>query len=129
MRTVFTLLNYLLWLGVVVLAIMNMNDVCHINLINAEASAFIAQYLHINAPVSAIYLKTPILYLILFALGEIAGICYLMPLYKSGQEKLQAYKRELERGSVTNSSSASKIEVLENKIRVLEKALDDALNK
>ena len=49
--------------------------------------------------------------------------------YLAQKEKLNAYKRELEKSSITNSSSSSRVEVLEAKIATLEKALDDALNK
>ena len=45
------------------------------------------------------------------------------------KEKLEAYKRELERKMITNSSSTSKIEVLESKIKTLETALQNALKK
>lgn len=42
---------------------------------------------------------------------------------------LNAYKRELEKESIGSSESSSKVKVLESKITVLEKALEDALNK
>lgn len=42
---------------------------------------------------------------------------------------LTAYKRELEKKSIGSTESSSKIKVLESKIAVLEKALDDALKK
>ena len=67
--------------------------------------------------------------LFIFILGEASAIFFFIPLYKSLKEKYSAYKRELEKGSITNSTSESKIKVLENKINVLEKALQDALDK
>lgn len=42
---------------------------------------------------------------------------------------LSAYKRELEKESIDSTESSSKIKVLESKIAVLEKALEDALKK
>ena len=56
-------------------------------------------------------------------------LCFLilMNFQESLKEKFNAYKRELEKGSISNSSAEAKIQVLENKITVLEKALDDAL--
>lgn len=67
--------------------------------------------------------------LIIFFLGIFSVIFFFAPLYSSLKEKYSAYKRELERGSVSNSNGEAKIKVLENKIAVLEKALDDALKK
>lgn len=129
MKSLFLLLGYFLWIVLILLAFMNLNNISSINIINAETSVFLKQYLHINISVNTINIQTPVLFLILFILGECAGRAFLMSLYKSGQEKLQAYKRELEKNSVLNSSDTSKIEVLENKIQVLEKALKDALKK
>lgn len=129
MKSIYIFISYILWILLIILAFMNLHDVQSVCLMNTQASEFLAQNIHINFPVSTINIKTPVLFLILFVLGELAGIAFLMPLYKSGCEKLQAYKRELEKGSVTNSSSTSKIEVLENKIKVLEKALNDSLKK
>ena len=67
--------------------------------------------------------------LIVFILGILSVVFFTAPLYFSLKEKYNAYKRELERGSISNTSAEAKIGVLENKITVLEKALDDALRK
>lgn len=42
---------------------------------------------------------------------------------------LAVYKREFEKESIESTESSSKVKVLESKIAVLEKALEDALNK
>ena len=65
----------------------------------------------------------------IFLLGVFSVLFFFAPLYKSLKDKYSAYKRELEKGSITNTSAEAKINVLENKITVLEKALDDALKK
>lgn len=129
MKSLFLLLGYFLWLLLILFAFMNLNNVMPVNIINAETSAFLIRYMHINFSVNTINMKIPVLFLIIFIAGDCAGRALMMSLYQSGQEKLQAYKRELEKGSVTNSTSASKIEVLENKIQVLEKALNAALKR
>ena len=61
--------------------------------------------------------------------GFFAGLCWMAQFYLTQKEKIKAYKRELEKSSVSNSSNSSKVEVLEAKIATLEKALDDALKK
>ena len=44
-------------------------------------------------------------------------------------EKLNSYKRELEKESLASTESSSRVKVLESKIEVLEKALENALKK
>ena len=44
-------------------------------------------------------------------------------------KKLNSYKRELEKESIASIESSSKVKVLESKIEVLEKALENALKK
>lgn len=66
--------------------------------------------------------------LVLFV-GIFTGASWIGQFYFAQKDKLNAYKRELEKSSITNSSSSSRVEVLEAKIATLEKALDDALNK
>ena len=42
---------------------------------------------------------------------------------------INTYKRKLEKESVTSEESSAKVKVLESKIEVLEKALENALKK
>jgi len=70
-----------------------------------------------------------IILLSFFILGD--AFCFFINVSRNvdNQDKIKAYKRELEKNSVECSSNSSKVDVLEAKIKVLEKALDDALNK
>ena len=61
--------------------------------------------------------------------GFITGILFTLSYILDVSRKLKAYKRELEKSSITTDESDSKVKVLESKIEVLEKALKDALNK
>jgi hypothetical protein len=66
--------------------------------------------------------------LIAFAtVGFVAGILFVMSYVLDISRKLQAYKRELEKNSISSDEKNSKVTVLEAKIEVLEKALDDLL--
>ena len=103
------------------LLLMNYQDTAGVTLLSSK----IAQMLHI-APKS-ITLNMSIYTLAIFILGQISAICFFVPLYLSLKEKYKAYKRELEKDSISNQTSESKIAVLENKITVLEKALEEAL--
>ncbi len=106
-----------------VVIMMNFHETVTVNAISND----FAQLLHASAYSKAINLA---LYsLCLFILGEISAIFFFAPLYNSLKNKFNAYKRELERGSISNTTAEAKIGVLENKITVLEKALDEALKK
>ena len=82
-----------------------------------------------NLSVHTISFDFAIYTLIVFLLGIFSVIFFFAPLYSSLKEKYNAYKRELEKGAISNSNGEAKIKVLENKITVLEKALDDALKR
>ena len=44
-------------------------------------------------------------------------------------DKLKSYKRELEKEAIASDENSAKVKVLEQKIEVLEKALENALKK
>lgn len=103
------------------LLIMNYQDTAGITILSSK----IAQVLKVSP--HTLTLNMALYTLIIFILGEISAIFFFAPVYTSLKEKFNAYKRELEKGSISNTSAEAKIQVLENKITVLEKALDDAL--
>ena len=103
--------------------LMNYHNGVTINLLSRK----FAQLLHLSPHTYCIDLA--IYTLIIFVLGIFSVIFFFAPLYASLKEKYNAYKRELEKGSISNTSSEAKIGVLENKITVLEKALEDALKR
>jgi uncharacterized membrane protein YciS (DUF1049 family) len=67
--------------------------------------------------------------LILFTTGLIAGMLWVCGMYFELQGKMKKYKKEIEKKSIGADTSNSQIQVLENKIQVLEKALQDSLDK
>ena len=104
------------------LLIMNYQDTAGITILSNN----IAQVLKVSP--HTLTLNMALYTFIIFILGEISAIFFFAPVYTSLKEKFNAYKRELEKGSISNTSAEAKIQVLENKITVLEKALNDALN-
>ena len=106
-----------------VLILMNFQDTVAINLLSEKFAAI----LHLTS--YKINFNLSIYTLAMFILGEIAAVFFFAPLYISLKEKFNAYKRELEKDSLSNTTNEAKIQVLENKITVLEKALDDALKR
>ncbi len=124
MKKLINILSYVLVLGVIYIAIVNAPEILNLHLWRVTGTA---NTLGMNE-----YTKTINLALytfIILAVGLFTGICWMGQFYLAQKEKLNAYKRELEKSSITNSSSTSRVEVLEAKIATLEKALDDALNK
>lgn len=103
------------------LILMNYQDTAGVTILSSKFAALLMvapQTLTINMAVYTLGI---------FILGEISAIFFFAPLHTSLREKFNAYKKELEKGSISNTSAEAKIGVLENKITVLEKALDDAL--
>jgi hypothetical protein len=66
---------------------------------------------------------------IIFMCGILVGFFVTSIKLYIKNDKLNSYKRELEKESISSSESSSKVKVLESKIQVLEKALENALNK
>lgn len=117
------ILSVLTALGVALLVLMNYHNIISINLLSKKFAALMTLSPHTLSFDLAIYT------LVIFLLGAFCVLFFFAPLYTSLREKYIAYKRELEKGSITNTSAEAKIGVLENKITVLEKALDDALKR
>lgn len=67
--------------------------------------------------------------LLAFTIGLTLGIIITCVAWIKISKKINAYKRELEKESINSTESASQVKVLEQKIEVLEKALEQALNK
>ena len=116
-------LSILSALVVAFLVLMNYRNVISINLLSKKFATLMTLSPHTLTFDLAIYT------LVVFLLGVFSVLFFFTPLYKSLKDKYIAYKRELEKGSISNTSAEAKIGVLENKITVLEKALDDALKR
>lgn len=73
---------------------------------------------------------TGIIQLALFFIAGIMFGIFLMNLKLIVKNKnLDSYKRQLEKESITSDENQAKVKVLESKIEVLEKALENALKK
>ena len=116
-------LSILSALCTVFLLLMNYHNIISINILSRKFAALT------NLSVHTLNFDLAYYTLGVFLLGAFTIIFFFGPLYKSLKDKYSAYKRELEKGSITNTSAEAKINVLENKITVLEKALDDALKR
>ena len=105
------------------LMIANLGNTITITLINQQ----IANLFNI-APYS-LTIGAWLFILLIYFLGELELALFFLPVIMQNREKEGAYERRLEKTSVSNDESNAKVKVLENKIQVLEKALEDALKK
>lgn len=62
-----------------------------------------------------------------FIIGLVFGILLMILLINIKNKKINVYKRQLEKESISSDENAAKVKVLESKIEVLEKALENAL--
>ena len=65
----------------------------------------------------------------IFVAGLFSGIFLMNLLLNVKNNKLNLYKRELEKESISSSESDAKVKILEAKISVLEKTLEKFLTK
>ena len=64
---------------------------------------------------------------ITFILGTILGLLLMNIFIIIKNKKINIYKRQLEKETISSDENAAKVKVLESKIKVLEKALENAL--
>lgn len=67
--------------------------------------------------------------LIIFILGILVGSCWASAFYATLEKKIKEYQKRLERNTLISCEGNARVEVLEEKIKVLEKALQSALEK
>ena len=66
---------------------------------------------------------------IIFTIGFLTGILLMNILLFVKNKKINSYKRQLEKESISSDENEARVKVLESKIQVLEKALENALKK
>ena len=64
-----------------------------------------------------------------FLFGTLLGILLMNFFVVVKNKKINAYQRKLEKESISSDENAAKVKVLESKIQVLEKALENALKQ
>ena len=62
-----------------------------------------------------------------FVLGVITGLLLMNIFVIVKDKKINVYKRQLEKEAITSDENEARVKVLESKIQVLEKALENAL--
>lgn len=123
MKYLFWIISLLIIIGWIYLLIINFNTMTSITLLDNG----LANVLH-TFP-RRLPMNMALLILIMYLAGESAMFFFLLPILKQNKEKESAYERRLEKTSASKDESSSKVKVLEAKIEVLEKALEEALKK
>lgn len=130
MKKIFLVLSVIILLGAIYLIILNFNNYMTINcvysyLIDAQTQAGWTE----QGPyfTKAIRVSTYTILILLSGLFVGAGTVYMF--LSAQNKKLKAYQRELERASLTGVNSASRVEVLEAKIKTLENAFSTVIDE
>lgn len=130
MKKIFFALSIILLLWVIYICIINFNSYLNLKLLYSamleaqtqagmtDQGAYFTRAIRISS-YSVIILLTGIY------VG--AGIVYMF--LDATKNKVKAYQRELEKASVSRSSNASKVDVLEAKIKTLEKAFNAVIDE
>ncbi len=118
MRIIFNVMSILIVVAIVSLAFLNNQIVFDLILLASNANFVV--YHHIDLM---------LILLIAFIAGLNVGIFWSAAYYLPLQERHKEYQKKLEKTSIESEEGESKIAVLEEKIKVLEKALDNALGK
>lgn len=124
MKKLLYIICFILLIGVIYLGIINADQTLNIYIWGIKGTAQT-----LNMPEISKNINFAIYTFFILLIGLITGIGWIGQFYLAQKEKLNAYKRELEKTALTSSSSSSRVEILEAKIATLEKALSDKLDK
>lgn len=113
MKRVFLALSVLLLLGFIYLAVVNMNNSINLNYLYSTADSQNFKTLGLG-----------VYTLITLFSGVFVGAGIVYMFLSAQNDKVKAYQRELEKTSVSGMNNASRVEVLEAKIKTLEKAFN-----
>lgn len=113
MKRVFLALSILLLLGFIYLAVVNMNNSINLNYLYSATDSQNFKTLGLG-----------VYTLITLFSGVFVGAGIVYMFLSAQNDKVKAYQRELEKTSVSGMNNASRVEVLEAKIKTLEKAFN-----
>lgn len=118
MKKMFFVLSIIVLLAITYLILLNVDTMLMINYLKAQSGEYTSQTMN-----GALYTLG-----ILMA-GIFVGAGILSLFLGVQKDKVNAYKRELEKTSISGASNASKVDVLEAKIKTLEKAFSTVVDE
>lgn len=119
MKKLFFFFSLVVLLAVVYLAVINANTMVEVNYLKGT---------HLASDMS-INIQTSIYTLAILFAGVFSGAGVVSLFLGIQKDKVKAYKRELEKSSVSKEANASKVDVLEAKIKTLEKAFTSVVDE
>ncbi len=127
MKKIYLGLSIVLLLCVIYLVMVNFNNYALINVlsgmdIHRDGLVANGQYL-----AKAVRISTYTVLILLSGIFVGAGTVYMF--LSAQKEKVKAYQRELEKTSISGLDNASRVEVLEAKIKTLEKAFNTVIDE
>jgi len=124
MKHLFFTLSIILILAIVYLVTLNGENMIAVNYMKSY-------YYSMNPenPYSAYAIKLSVYTLGILAAGIFSGAGIVSLFLGVQNDKVKAYKRELEKSSVSGEANASKVDVLEAKIKTLEKAFSSVVDE
>jgi len=123
MKYVFWTIAFIITIIWIYLVIANLTAIGGITLLDNNLAQTFATF------PKRIVLNMGLIICIVFLAGLTTAKLIFIPLLIKNKAKEGAYERRLEKTSVSNDESNAKVKVLEAKIQVLEKALEDAIKK
>lgn len=119
MRRVFFFISLILLIFVGYFVIMNSDNIVNIQYLKGYYYTMDAENLYLSKSLSlgAYTIITTVI-------GAISGIGIISLFLGIQKDKVKAYKRELEKTAISGEANASKVSVLEAKIKTLEKAFN-----
>ncbi len=119
MKKLFFFFSMLVLIGVVYLIIMNTGNSVDVNYLKGYSyTVDMTRTLKVSSYTAIILLA-----------GIISGLGIMSLFLGIQKDKVKAYKRELEKTSISGETNASRVEVLEAKIKTLEKAFNTVIDE
>ncbi len=130
MKRVFIIISLIILLGLIYLAVVNYNNSADLNLVysvllHAQNQAGWTE----QGPYMAKTINLAVLIISILLAGIFVGAGIVYMFLDATKDKVKAYQRELEKTSISGSNNASKVEVLEAKIKTLEKAFNTVIDE
>ena len=119
MKKIFFFLSIVVICAVIYITLINTTGTININLLRGTSYA---------ADISR-EIRLPVYTILILCAGLFSGAGVVFLFLGIQQDKVKAYKRELEKTAISGESNASKVDVLEAKIKTLEKAFTSVVDE
>ena len=124
MKKIFFLLSIALIAIMGYVVLLNMSNIIDVYILKGVLYTFDAENPYVSLHISAGFYTG-----LIIVIGAFIGAGLISLFLWLQSTKIKAYKRELEKSSITSEESASKVKVLEAKIKTLENAFDSVVDE